>query len=490
MFRKWNAGGRVFTAAMDLIEQNEIAGIAGDGPGLSLRLSPPLSAAVAETSAAMLDGIAGFDRHLAWVQACRAEMIDELRVWSELTCSTAVAPGSTWEAKFAARRVLVSTVAAELRLYERTAETLIAESKALVHELHATMEALKAGEISYRHASALIGHAWSIPLEARAAFEAAVLEDAKTLTVSKFDRKARGVRERMHPDSIKTRHTTAVADRCVEFTPGHDGMAWIGANLPVERALGAYERVSDIAVGLQGPHETRTLAQLRADVFADLLIDGVTAPTDGTGDAPEPGEGDDAVGARGASDGRRASRRSPRGGLGSGIRARVFVTVPVMTLLGSSEEPGTLEGYGPIDADTARRLAGTASGFTRILTHPETGAVLSIGRTRYKVPKELRTWLRIRDETCRFPGCSRNAARCDLDHSHDWQFGGPTAHDNLAYLCPAHHALKHNTAWALKHAGGGTLDWTSPTAHRYTTQPSTRLPTSAPAARLPTDPPF
>jgi hypothetical protein len=45
-----------------------------------------------------------------------------------------------------------------------------------------------------------------------------------------------------------------------------------------------------------------------------------------------------------------------------------------------------LEGYGPIDIETARRLAADAPGFTRILTHPETGAVLSLGRDRYAIP--------------------------------------------------------------------------------------------------------
>ncbi len=43
--------------------------------------------------------------------------------------------------------------------------------------------------------------------------------------------------------------------------------------------------------------------------------------------------------------------------LGAGISAIVNVTVPVLTLMGTSEEPGELEGYGPIDPETARRLA-------------------------------------------------------------------------------------------------------------------------------------
>ncbi|HPM53184.1 MAG TPA: HNH endonuclease signature motif containing protein, partial [Rhodoglobus sp.] len=158
-----------------------------------------------------------------------------------------------------------------------------------------------------------------------------------------------------------------------------------------------------------------------------------------------------------------------------GIRPRVLVTVPVLTLLGVSDEPATLEGYGPIDHDTAMRLAATAPSFTRLLTHPETGAVLSVGRDRYTVPADLRTWLRVRDGTCRFPWCSRAARICEIDHTKDWLHNGQTAHDNLAHLCPAHHRLKHQTRWTVAQSPGGVLKWTSPNGRAYATEPETRM---------------
>ena len=93
-------------------------------------------------------------------------------------------------------------------------------------------------------------------------------------------------------------------------------------------------------------------------------------------------------------------------------------------------EPGNLDGYGPIDPDTARALAAKCPSCVRILTHPETGAVLSVGRDRYTIPTSLRTMLRVRDGTCRHPGCSRAATRSDIDHSLDSAFGGKTDHNN------------------------------------------------------------
>ena len=72
-----------------------------------------------------------------------------------------------------------------------------------------------------------------------------------------------------------------------------------------------------------------------------------------------------------------------------------------MTLLGLSEEPASLDGYGPIDPDTAHRLCANAPGFYRLLTHPETGVVLPLGRDKYRIPRRLRRWLAVRDKTCR-----------------------------------------------------------------------------------------
>lgn len=400
-----------------------------------------LSRELGQTLGELVDAVVGFDRLIAWASAGRAQMIDQARQWSELTEQASkpeTRPG--WSSRERARHTLVSELACALRLPERTTENLVEHSKALMTTLPATLEALRAGEISYRHAQTLIDHAWSIPADARAGFEESVLPHARELTVAKFDTTARRVRERTHPESILARHQKSIQDRNLSFQPDQDGMAWLGSYLPASSALACYNRASDIALGLQGSAETRTLAQLRADVFADLLLEGVTAE-----------------------------------GLGTGITAKVMVTVPVLTLLGRTEEPGALEGYGPIDPDTARRLAGTAKSFTRILTHPETGCALSIGSKHYKVPKDLRLWLRIRDETCRFPGCNRPAAHCDLDHTRAWAQGGPTDHDNLAHLCRGDHILKHQTDWTVTNARDGTLEWTSPSGHTYRTRPAIQI---------------
>ncbi|MCP2031990.1 hypothetical protein L1277_002089 [Okibacterium sp. HSC-33S16] len=149
----------------------------------------------------------------------------------------------------------------------------------------------------------------------------------------------------------------------------------------------------------------------------------------------------------------------------------VMVTVPVLTLLGQSVEPGNLDGYGPIDPQTARDLAAQAPEFHRMLTHPETGVVLSLGATKYTPSAAMRRFLRYRDGYCRFPGCNRRAVTCDIDHTDPFSTGGCTDIDNLASLCPKHHKMKHETQWQVQQLGNGTLKWTSPQGREYLTHP-------------------
>jgi hypothetical protein len=161
-----------------------------------------------------------------------------------------------------------------------------------------------------------------------------------------------------------------------------------------------------------------------------------------------------------------------------GIRAQVVVSVPVLTLLGRSDQLATLDGWVPIDPVTARRLVGAVKSVTRILTHPETGVALSVVRRRYKVPKDLRTYLQIRDLTCRFPGCEQPAQLSEIDHTLDWQFGGETRAGNLACLCPGHHTLKGETAWTVTQAddGSGVLTWPTPAGAATARSLRTRSP--------------
>jgi hypothetical protein len=149
--------------------------------------------------------------------------------------------------------------------------------------------------------------------------------------------------------------------------------------------------------------------------------------------------------------------------------AQVLVMVPVFALMGLTDEPALLDGYGPIPASMARNLvADGASSFHRVLVDPRDGAPLEIGRENYRIPAAMRRWLRLRDGKCPFPGCNNQSLDNEADHLLAWADGGTTGISNLGQPCPKHHRLKHGSGWTPTPA---TKDhppgWTSPTGRHY-----------------------
>ncbi|CAN3127591.1 HNH nuclease domain-containing protein [Mycobacterium sp. smrl_JER01] len=125
-------------------------------------------------------------------------------------------------------------------------------------------------------------------------------------------------------------------------------------------------------------------------------------------------------------------------------------------------------------APTSLLEAMCQDGSTREIVHPG----LAGPEPRYAPSQALAEFVRCRDLTCRFPGCDTPATLADIDHTVPHPVG-PTHASNLKCLCRFHHLLK--TFWAG--AGGwrdrqhpdGTVVWTAPTGHTYTTLPGSRL---------------
>ncbi len=90
----------------------------------------------------------------------------------------------------------------------------------------------------------------------------------------------------------------------------------------------------------------------------------------------------------------------------------------------------------------------------------------------YTPTEKIREHVIVRDGTCVFPWCGRNARHCDLDHivayDHDHpDRGGPTSTDNLAALCRLHHRFKTHGRWRYEMTDPGVYLWTSPLGHTY-----------------------
>lgn len=329
----------------------------------------------------------------------------------------------------------IADIAMRLSIAEGTVVTMAHQADLLRTRAPQVWGMFREGDISIANARNVAATLESLPenpatdaaLDSKAA-EWAVLPPAR------FKGRMHTLRERLHPISLTERHTEAAKGRRFWRENDRDGMAWLGVQFRSPDAEMAWQRVDAIARHLaEQAGETRTLDQLRADVVADMLT-GRSDP------ATEP-------------------------------RATVGVLIPMMTLLGRSDEPATLEGYGPIDADTARGLTAHAPSFYRILTHPVSSTILDVDRTSYRPPADLKRWLALRDGTCRFFGCGRAARHCDVDHTTGWTRGGTTSATNLAHLSKRHHTLKGESRWKVVQGEAGKLTWTSPTGAIRTTDP-------------------
>jgi len=336
-------------------------------------------------------------------------------------------------------------LAAALRITEYAAGELLTLADG-VRQYPVVLDALGRAAITERHAQMLVSAVNGVEPEHRAAVLSRGLALAIARPIGTFRTALRTLVESVRVTTLAERHLESVRARRVIVEPAEDGMAWLSAFLPSVEAHAIHGRLTAIAGVIRGREdESRTLDEVRADALCDLLIDGTTT--------------DHPVEAR-------------------GIRATVVVTVPVLTLLGAEGEAAVVEGVGPIPLKRARELCAGEDGWMRVLTHPETGMVLSVGRERYSPPRALRKLVKWRAARCMAPGCGIPAARCQIDHNVAWHHGGPTALWNHAPFCQGHHTIKHHGGWTIRQleGSGGAIEWTSPTRRRYIVQPERPVP--------------
>lgn len=240
------------------------------------------------------------------------------------------------------------------------------------------------------------------------------------------------------PDAARRRQERGVAGRRVVCEPNHDGTGIIVATgLPPGRAAAAFERVDALAKAAKVAGDGRPLDQLRVDVVLGLL--------EGT-------HTDSAAVAR---------------------RGVVELTVPLTTLIGLSDHPGEVAGFGPVIADVARQIAADQpqAQWRFTVVDPHTGRTLHTGPVRRRPAKTTADQVIARDRTCRAPGCRAPASRAELDHTIDHARGGPTHPGNLGALCRHHHRVKHHGRHRLHQYTPGHFHWTTPLGHHYLKTP-------------------
>ncbi|MDJ0312395.1 hypothetical protein [Arthrobacter sp. H35-D1] len=124
-------------------------------------------------------------------------------------------------------------------------------------------------------------------------------------------------------------------------------------------------------------------------------------------------------------------------------KALVLVTVPFLSALNITDEPGELVGTGPVPAPIARKLLANSTTFLRVLTDPVTDEPLAMNPTRYTLRETEKAVLRALAGGCYVPNCPNPVMDTDTDHLKAFEHGGETTLANQRPACKRHHHLKH-----------------------------------------------
>ncbi|MBM7230812.1 DUF222 domain-containing protein [Dietzia cinnamea] len=293
---------------------------------------------------------------------------------------------------------------------------------------------------------------------------------------------------RHDPGAIRLRKEDASRGRGVRIGKGVDGMSTVSALLATEEAAVLAEaldqRVADhdaadtataqAAAAARAadpdtdpddaePEPRYSKAERRADALMSLIC----------GDTPtHPDAADTSNDAHGA-----AGAPATAGGRAPVLRPKVTV---IATGDNGRDEHGARVEFtrtGEAALQTLLEMLATSDGASFEQVDPHIGAADDTDAAlRYRPSAQLARRVRLRDGTCRHPGCAIPADDCDLDHvvpfNHaDPTAGGLTIEANLVAQCRRHHRFKTFSDWTYKLQPDGTLIVTTPDGTVMLTRP-------------------
>lgn len=331
-----------------------------------------------------------------------------------------------------AAMVAASEIQCALHLTRRSADVELSFALDLAHRLPKVFRMLGEGVIDYRRARTIERGTCHLTSAVAQKVVERIAEAVLVMTTGQLEARIKKLCIEADPDDAKDRYERAVTDRKLIAEPTVDGTAnLLGLDLAPDRVAAVSRRINAIARSLRRAGETRTMDQLRADVYIDLLH-GKDYRTDGG--------------------------------------AVIHLTADLDTLAGLTDHPGELNGFAPVISDIARQIAVDQDDaewrFT--VTDTKTGRHLHDGVTRRRPTASQRRNIEARDRTCIFPGCRMPSVDCDIDHTTPFSEGGATCPCNNAPGCRHDHRLKDH-GWTYVRLPDGRYQWTSPLGHTYTT---------------------
>lgn len=322
-------------------------------------------------------------------------------------------------------------VGAHLGMSRERASIQMNRGVELLERLPRVAERFAAGEVEYRVVAALVFRTALIGDDA----VMGRIDEALALRVGRFNTLSRkrlaAVIDRwvveFDPAAVRTARD-AQENRYIEFGEAEHGMVKFWGAIRVADAAVLDKRLEELAAAT--PEDGCTHAQRRADALAALAAGGV------------PGQSAPVV---------------------------ITVLAEAAAVRGESAVSGYLPGYGAVPPAMLRELAARA----KVVELP--APALLCAEPAYRPSAALARYIRCRDLGCRFPGCTRPAEACDIDHTIPFGDGGPTHPSNLACLCRFHHLVKTfwvgENGWREVQLADGTIEWTSPGGLVYITRP-------------------
>jgi hypothetical protein len=397
----------------------------------------------------------GRQRDDAAIDVAARDLVDRIRELEEQVAA-AQAEQARLTARLAAHRPddAAGLVSYARRVSPARASRCIGLAKALTAELPCTLAAMEAGALSEWRATLIARESACLQPGDRAILDQRLCApgDAGRYPFDGWgDRRlaaeARRVVAELDARAVVERRSRAERDRRVTLRPAPDVMARLSTLLPAAQGVAVWATLGRAADQARAAGDPRSRDQL----IADILVERITG---------------------------QASAEA--------VPVQVVLVVSDQTLLSGGAEPGWLQDYGPVTAETARDLTKKAlaqanAALRRIYATPSSGALVAMESRSRTFPKALALFLEIRDRTCSNPWC--DAPIRHHDHIRDHAQGGETTASNGQGLCEQCNYLKQGAGWRARDATGPpgelhAIEIRLPTGHRITST-APRAPTPA-----------
>jgi hypothetical protein len=343
---------------------------------------------------------------------------------------------------------VAAEVSAAQNISRGRAGTQIRYARDLRERLPRVAAVFATGDVDFRMVTTIMNRTSIVNSEALAAIDAALARLAPAWMklsgpklADRIDRCIAG----FDPDGVRV-PPDVDENRYVDVGPTTPGMGGIWANIHAADAA-AFDQRLDALAATVCKGDPRTAMQRRSDAVGALAAGADRlACACGSDDCPM-------VGSAGAAP------------------VVIHLLAEQATLDGRGNSPGYLPGFGIQPAEAVCALAPSA----RLKPLPIPGGDDEAG---YRPSAALAEFIRWRDLTCRWPGCDAPATVCDIDHTVPFPLG-PTRASNAKLYCRAHHLVKTFFSgpggWSESQSPDGTVTFTSPTGHRYSTVPGGAL---------------